>query len=60
MSQDNDESFAAMFEKQGAPKPAQSFRVGDRVRAAVVQVGKDAVFVELDAKCKRSSNAPSS
>ena len=45
------DSFAAMFEAQGgAPPKRKRVRVGDRLEAVVVQVGKDAVFVELDGK----------
>lgn len=46
------DSFAALFEGQGAPTPARRkrVRVGDRLEAVVVQVGRDLVFVELDGK----------
>jgi len=45
------DSFAAMFESQAQGVPRQRrVRVGDRVEATVVQVGKDSVFVELDGK----------
>jgi small subunit ribosomal protein S1 len=49
------DSFAALFEGQGA-QPAvparrkKNVRVGDRVEAVVVQVGRDTVFVELEGK----------
>lgn len=47
----NQDSFAAMFEEEArAPKKRRSYRVGDRVDAVVVQVGKGSVFVELDGK----------
>ena len=43
--------FAAMFEEEArAPKRRRAYRVGDRVDAVVVQVGRDSVFVELDGK----------
>lgn len=46
------DSFAALFEGQGAATPARRkrVRVGDRLEAVVVQVGRDLVFVELDGK----------
>ncbi len=44
------ESFAALFEQQASPKRSRSFKVGDKLDVLVVQVGKDAVFVELDGK----------
>ncbi|HVH44515.1 MAG TPA: S1 RNA-binding domain-containing protein [Labilithrix sp.] len=47
------DSFAALFEEgQGAPKAGRRkpVRVGDRLEAVVVQVGRDLVFVELDGK----------
>jgi small subunit ribosomal protein S1 len=46
------ESFAALFEGQGAQTRARrkKVRVGDRLEAVVVQVGRDLVFVELDGK----------
>ncbi len=44
-------SFAAMFEEEArAPKRRRAYRVGDRVDAVVVQIGKASVFVELDGK----------
>src|SRR5688572_24141139 len=45
-----EDSFAALFEKEGAPRRARNVRVGDRLEAVIVHVGKDAVFVELDGK----------
>lgn len=51
MTSEKEESFAAMFEQQGAPpRPRRAIRVGDRLDAVVIQVGRDAVFVELDGK----------
>lgn len=50
MSSDRpDESFAALFEQtsQGAPR-RRGPRVGETLSVLVVQVGRDAVFVELD------------
>jgi small subunit ribosomal protein S1 len=46
------DSFAALFEGQGASVPARRkpIRVGDNLSAVVVQVGRDLVFVELDGK----------
>lgn len=44
------ESFAALFEQQATPKRSRNFKVGDKLDVLVVQVGKDAVFVELDGK----------
>ena len=50
MSSDRDESFAALFEQgKGVPR-TRAPRTGDVVDVAVVQVGKDAVFVELDGR----------
>jgi small subunit ribosomal protein S1 len=52
MSSDRpDESFAALFEKAGAGAPRKrNPRIGETLDAVVVQVGKDAVFVELDGR----------
>jgi small subunit ribosomal protein S1 len=45
------ESFAALFEQSGKAAPARRApRVGDTLEVVVVQVGKDAVFVELDGR----------
>lgn len=48
----SDESFAALFEAQS--KEAQvghrKVRVGEMLQAAVVQVDKETIFIELDAK----------
>jgi small subunit ribosomal protein S1 len=50
-SDDKQDSFAAMFEAEAAqPTRKKRVRVGDRVEAVVVQVGRDAVFVELGDK----------
>jgi small subunit ribosomal protein S1 len=47
----SDESFAALFEQTKGAVPSRSGpRVGDVVQVVVVQVGKDAVFVELDGR----------
>jgi small subunit ribosomal protein S1 len=51
--QDRGDSFAAMFESQAAGavhKKRRTVRVGERLEAVVVKVGKDTVFVELDGK----------
>ena len=48
MSPEKEDSFAAMFEQQPvAPRKRRAIRVGDRVDAIVIQVGRDAVFVEI-------------
>jgi small subunit ribosomal protein S1 len=48
MSPEKEDSFAAMFEQQPvAPRKRRATRVGDRVDAIVIQVGRDAVFVEI-------------
>lgn len=47
------DSFAALFEKESAgtrQKKQKQVRVGDRLEATVVQIGRDLVFVELDGK----------
>jgi small subunit ribosomal protein S1 len=45
------ESFAALFEGEAAKTPKRrSFGVGEELDVVVVQVGRDAVFVELDGK----------
>lgn len=47
------DSFAALFEGQGAgamPARRKKVRVGDRLEAIVIQVGREAVFVEIDGK----------
>jgi small subunit ribosomal protein S1 len=46
-----EDSFAALFEQTGkAAPPARGPRAGDVLEVVVVQVGKDAVFVELDGR----------
>jgi small subunit ribosomal protein S1 len=46
-----EESFAALFEQSGRSAPrARAPRPGDTLDVVVVQVGKDAVFVELDGR----------
>jgi small subunit ribosomal protein S1 len=54
-SDDKQDSFAAMFEAaEGAatrqPTRPRRVRVGDRLDAVVIQLGRDSVFVELDGK----------
>ncbi len=45
------DSFAALFEGQGsAPTRRKHVRIGERLEAVVIQVGRDLVFVELDGK----------
>ena len=44
-------SFASLFEQTAeAPKRTRAVRVGDRVDAIVIKVGRDTVFVELPSK----------
>ena len=51
MTTEKEDSFAAMFEQQPvAPRKRRAIRIGDRLDAIVIQVGRDAVFVELDGK----------
>ena len=52
MSDSKVDTFAALFEGEstGATKSKKAVRVGDRLDAVVVHVGKDSVFVELDGK----------
>ena len=52
MPHENDkrESFAALFEASRDTARRRHFALGDELDVAVVQVGKDAVFVELDGK----------
>ncbi len=46
-----EETFAALFEQSGKAAPrARAPRPGDTLEVVVVQVGKDAVFVELDGR----------
>jgi small subunit ribosomal protein S1 len=48
----DDDTFAALFERQ-APAPRKrrrELRIGDKIEAVVVRVGRDSVFVELDDK----------
>lgn len=46
------ESFAALFEQSGqaAPSRKRNPRIGETLEVLVVQVGRDAVFVELDGR----------
>ncbi len=56
MTDKPEDSFAAMFEQNAAAnaqpprRPRRALRIGDRLEAIVVQVGRDTVFVELDGK----------
>lgn len=50
MGTDRDESFAALFEQSRGVARARALRPGEVVDAVVVQVGRDAVFVELDGR----------
>lgn len=52
MSSDRpDESFAALFEQAGqGPPRKRNPRIGETLDVVVVQVGRDAVFVELDGR----------
>lgn len=46
-----DQSFAALFEKAGGDVPRRGrARVGETLPVVVLQVGKDAVFVELEGR----------
>ncbi|MCL2776880.1 MAG: S1 RNA-binding domain-containing protein [Polyangiaceae bacterium] len=54
---DDDENFAALFEREAGAQNTRNTRkqrrvprVGERLEGVVVQVGRDAVFVELDGK----------
>ncbi len=50
MSDKSNDSFASLFEAESRGQSAKKLRtpaLGERVRAEVVQLGKDAVFVEL-------------
>jgi small subunit ribosomal protein S1 len=45
------ESFASLFEREASHAPRRrSFLPGDEIDVTVVQIGRDAVFVELDDK----------
>ncbi len=44
------DSFAELFAQTKTPPRGKSARVGDKIEAVVIQVGKDSVFVELDGK----------
>src|SRR3954451_20276728 len=44
------ESFAALFEAERAAPRRRIFGPGDELDVVVVQIGRDAVFVELDGK----------
>ena len=51
MTDGPEESFAALFEQGGQAVPRRGHpRVGETLDAVVVQVGRDAVFVELDGR----------
>jgi len=51
MSDSKAGSFAALFEQTAEkPKRTRATRVGDRVDAVVIKVGRDTVFVELEGK----------
>lgn len=50
MSNEQKDSFAALFAQQAAPARTRNLRVGERVEAVVARVGKEAVFVEVDGK----------
>lgn len=42
------DSFAALFEQSAPTKRTKAVRVGQRVKAVVIQVGQESVFVEID------------
>jgi small subunit ribosomal protein S1 len=51
MTERPEESFAALFEQAGqAPPRKRNPRIGETLEAVVVQVGRDAVFVELEGR----------
>jgi small subunit ribosomal protein S1 len=51
MAEKPKESFAALFESEAGRTPKRrSFGVGEELDVVVVQLGRDAVFVELDGK----------
>lgn len=51
MTTENDESFAAMFEREAAPvRKRRDARIGQVVSGQIVSVGKDAVFVEIEGR----------
>lgn len=50
MSTEKPDSFAALFEQTKTPPRGKTARVGDRLEAVVIQIGKETVFVELDGK----------
>lgn len=49
-SDDRSESFASLFEQSAPVKRTKAVRVGQRVKAVVIQVGQESVFVEIDGK----------
>jgi small subunit ribosomal protein S1 len=51
---DDDDDFAAMFtaSEQGKPKHAKRPKIGDVVKGTIVNIGKDAVFVDLGGKAE--------
>ena len=51
MTSEKEDSFASMFEEKSVPaRKRRAVRVGDRLDAVVIQVGRDAVFVEIEGK----------
>jgi small subunit ribosomal protein S1 len=51
MTDRREESFAALFEQAGQEPPRKrNPRIGETLEVLVVQVGRDAVFVELDGR----------
>lgn len=44
------DSFAELFAQTKTPPRGRTARVGDKVQAVVIQVGKESVFVELEGK----------
>ena len=57
MTDDQADSFAALFEQTASSNPSPAARrrkggprVGDRIEGTVVKVGTDSVFIELDGK----------
>jgi small subunit ribosomal protein S1 len=50
MSTSKPDSFAALFEQTKTPPRGKTVRVGDKLEAVVIQIGKESIFVEIDGK----------
>ena len=44
------DSFAQLFENAASPKRPRRFSIGDEVQGVIVNVGTDAVFIDIDGK----------